>query len=152
MLRRRSRRFCWVTSRKVQRTETGPDSSRRQLRLASISTISPEEIWRRSGLGLNLGRERGFEADESFELGRIHPEERLPRGIHVKVAAARAEGGDHLSRVLEEIAIAFLAFTQGMFGAAGGAEIDGDRNQAFDAAAGGAHGRQIDHGREGAAV
>ena len=45
--RRRSRRFCCVTSLKMQRTETGSDSSLRQLRLASTSTFSPLEFCRR---------------------------------------------------------------------------------------------------------
>src|SRR6202034_2492766 len=59
---------------------------------------------------------------------------------------------NHLGGVVEEVAVALFAFAQGVLGAAGRAEVDGDRDEALDGSGGGAHGGEVDHGREGAAV
>ena len=75
---------------------------------------------------LYLGRKRRLESDKRFELRRVHAEEALPRGIHVEIAAARTERGDHLRGIIEEVAVAFFAFAQRVFGAACGAQVDGD--------------------------
>jgi hypothetical protein len=86
------------------------------------------------GLGLDFRGERGFESDQRLELGGVHSEERLPRGIDVEITAAGTERGDHLGGIVKEVAVAGFAFAQSMLGAAGGAQVYGDRNQAFDGA------------------
>ncbi len=104
------------------------------------------------GLGLDFGRKGGFEADEGFKLGGIHAEESLPGRVDVQIAAARAEGGDHLRGVIEQVAVALFAFAQGVLGATGGAQVDGDGDQTFNDAGRRADRREVNHGRESGAV
>ena len=104
------------------------------------------------GFGLHFRREGGLEADERLELRGIHAEQRLPRRVHVEIAAARTERGNHLRGVVEQIAVALLALPQRVFGASRRAQVDGNRNQTFDGSGRGTHRGEINHGGKGAAV
>src|SRR6202012_2428912 len=76
----------------------------------------------------------------------------LPGGIHIQVSSPRAQGGDHLDGVVEEVTIPVFALAQRLFGALGGGEIHADAHQSGNLALRGPDGAEIDHGGKAAAV
>ena len=84
----------------------------------------------RGDFGAAAGAEQLIEGFEVEQRGVVVAEAALPGRIGVEKRARRAERGDHLARVLEQIAIALLRFAQRLLLAQGGALIHGHGHQA----------------------